>query len=102
MAKNDDVGRSQQLSGTSGTGKIQNETVENDVMLHNNTLMYGLAGVCALLFLIDPIVRKYGPFAIERIWGFYALCGLFACVGVVLGAKVLRAVMIQPEDYYDK
>ena len=43
----------------------------------------------ALLIVIDPFVHKHGPFAIEHVWGFYAIYGFVACVGLVLIAKWL-------------
>ena len=32
---------------------------------------YALYGICALLLLIDPLIHKHGPFAIEHWFGFY-------------------------------
>ena len=34
----------------------------------------------ALIVALDPLVHKHGPFEIEHLWGFYALCGFLACV----------------------
>ncbi len=65
-------------------------------------LVYALYAACALLVVIDPFVHKHGPFAIEHVWGFYAICSFIACVGVVLAAKAVRVVLMRPEDYYDK
>jgi len=58
--------------------------------------------ICALLVVADFLVPKHGPFAIERIFGFYAWYGFVACVGLVLAAKALRRVLMRPEDYYDR
>ena len=33
---------------------------------------------------------------------FYAVYGFVACVALVLAAKVLRRVVMRPEDYYDQ
>lgn len=56
---------------------------------------------CAVLILIDPFIHKHGPFAIEHVWGFYAIFGFVACVGLVLAAKMMRRILMRPEDYYD-
>jgi hypothetical protein len=58
--------------------------------------------ICALLVVADVFVPKHGPFAIEHVFGFYAWFGFLACVGLVLVAKVMRRVLMRPEDYYDR
>jgi hypothetical protein len=58
--------------------------------------------ICAVLVVADVFVHKHGPFAIEYVFGFYAWYGFLACVGLVLAAKVLRRVLMRPEDYYDR
>lgn len=58
--------------------------------------------ICAVLVVADVFVPKHGPFPIEHVFGFYAWYGFFACVGLVLAAKVLRWVLMRPEDYYDR
>ncbi len=65
-------------------------------------IVYALYAVCAGLILIDPLVHKHGPFAIEHFWGFYAIYGFIGCVGLVLAAKLMRVVLKRPEDYYDE
>jgi hypothetical protein len=65
-------------------------------------LVWGLYATCALLFVIDWLVHKHGPFAIEHVFGFYGLYGFIACVALVLAAKAMRVVLIRPEDYYDR
>ena len=67
-----------------------------------STVTYALYGICALLVIIDPFVHKHGPFMIEHAWGFYAICGLFASIGLMFAAKLLRALLTKPEDYYDR
>ena len=57
---------------------------------------------CALLVIIDILVPKHGPFAIEHWFGFYAFYGFIACVGLVIAAKGLRVILMKPEDYYDE
>jgi hypothetical protein len=58
--------------------------------------------ICAALVVADVFELKHGPFAVEHVFGFYAWFGFFACVGLVLAAKVLRRVLWRPEDYYDR
>jgi nitric oxide reductase large subunit len=65
-------------------------------------IVYALYAVCAVLLLIDPLVHKHGPFAIEHWWGFYGIYGFVGCVFLVLAAKVLRLIVMRPEDYYDR
>ena len=65
-------------------------------------IVYALYAVCALLFVVDIFVPKHGPFAIEHWFGFYALYGFVACVGLVIAAKWLRTILMRPEDYYDE
>ena len=65
-------------------------------------IVYGLYAVCAVLLLIDPLVHKHGPFEVEHWWGFYGIYGFVGCVFLVLAAKVLRMIVMRPEDYYDR
>lgn len=58
--------------------------------------------ICAVLVVADIFVPKHGPFEIEHVFGFYAWFGFLACVGLVLAAKVMRRVLMRPEDYYDR
>lgn len=65
-------------------------------------IVYALYAVCGVLIVIDPFIHKHGPFAIEHVWGFYGIFGFVACVGLVLAAKVMRRILMRPEDYYDR
>jgi uncharacterized membrane protein len=65
-------------------------------------LLIGLAVVCALLTFADLFIHKHGPFAIEHMLGFYGWLGLVASVVVVVLARAVRAVLMRPEDYYDR
>ena len=65
-------------------------------------IVYALYAVCAVLLLVDPLVHKHGPFAIEHLWGFYGIYGFVGCVFLVLAAKALRVVLMRSEDYYDR
>jgi len=64
-------------------------------------IVYALYGLCAALLLIDPLVEKHGPFAIEHWVGFYGIYGFVGCVFLVLAAKELRKLVMRREDYYD-
>lgn len=65
-------------------------------------LIYAFYVACAALVGIDVLVPKHGPFAIEHYFGFYGVLGFFACAGIILGAKLLRRILMRPEDYYDR
>ncbi len=65
-------------------------------------VVYGLYGICAVLFVIDYFVPKHGPFAVEYVFGFYGLFGFVACVALVLAAKQMRKVVKRREGYYDR
>ncbi len=57
--------------------------------------------LCAAVFVADAFYHKHIHFAVEGWFGFYGIFGFVACVGLVLAAKVLRKILIRPEDYYD-
>jgi hypothetical protein len=46
-----------------------------------------------------PVHAHFGP---DGWFGFHALFGFLACVGMVLFAKLLGLVLKRPEDYYDR
>ena len=64
-------------------------------------VVYALYAVCGLLLVIDPLIHKHGPFAIEHWLGFYGIFSFGACVVLVLIARQLRRILMRPEDYYD-
>jgi hypothetical protein len=65
-------------------------------------LVWTLAAVCGGLLVADTFHDKHGHFAIEQVFGFYALFGFVAYVALILLAKQLRRVLMRPEDYYDR
>ena len=65
-------------------------------------IVWALYAICALLVLVDPFIHKHGYFAIEHVWGYYAVCGFAGCVGLVLAARLMRVILMRPEDYYDE
>jgi hypothetical protein len=58
--------------------------------------------LAAVLVLLDFTYGKHSHFAIEDIFGFYGFYGFVGCVTLVLLAKLLRKVVMRPEDYYDR
>lgn len=65
-------------------------------------IVWALYATCAVLFVVDVVVHKHGPFAIEYVFGFYGIFGLAACIVLVLAARLMRTVLARPEDYYDR
>ena len=65
-------------------------------------IVWALYAVCAALVVIDVAIHKHGPFAIEHTFAFYAWYGFVACVALVLVAKVMRIILMRPENYYDR
>jgi hypothetical protein len=57
--------------------------------------------LCVALFVADAFYHKHTHFEVENWFGFYGIYGFVACVGLVLVAKLLRIILIRPEDYYD-
>ncbi|MGI9385205.1 MAG: hypothetical protein ACR2PO_18785 [Methyloligellaceae bacterium] len=72
-----------------------------DDLRNVDKIVYALYAICALLLVIDPLIHKHGPFAIEHWLGFYGIYGFVACVALVLAAKELRRILMRSEDYYD-
>ena len=64
-------------------------------------IVWALVVVCAALFFADASYEKHGHFAIERLFGFFAIFGFVVCVALVLVAKWLRTLLMRPEDYYE-
>jgi hypothetical protein len=61
---------------------------------------YALLVICAGLFVADAFYEKHVEFSVEYWFGFYGLYGFVACVLLVLAAKVLRVLLIRPENFY--
>lgn len=57
-----------------------------------------LAATVAAGFAVD----MHPHFAIERMPAFFALFGLGACVAMVVGAKLLGALLKREDTYYDR
>lgn len=63
-------------------------------------IVYSLYALCAALFLADFVYDKHVYLDIEKVPGFYALYGFIMCAGLVICARMLRVVLMRPEDYY--
>lgn len=66
-----------------------------------NLIIKILIGLSALTVVADLFYHKHGEYGFQEWFGFDALYGFVACVGLVLAAKVLRVLLMRPEDYYD-
>ncbi len=65
-------------------------------------IIWILVIVCLALFFADAFYYKKSHFEIENLFGFYGVYGFFVCVALVLIAKWLRALLMRPENYYEK
>ncbi len=63
-------------------------------------IVWALGALCVLLFFADALYHKHTEFAIDDLFGFYALFGFVVYVGLILTAKALRWLLMRPEDYY--
>jgi hypothetical protein len=57
--------------------------------------------VLVVVVLAEFFVRQEAHFAVERIFGFYALFGFVACAVLILLAKGLGVFLKRPDTYYD-
>ncbi len=57
--------------------------------------------VLALTVLADFVVSHHPYFGIDGTFGFGAWFGFGACVILVLGSKVLGAILKRQDSYYD-
>ena len=65
-------------------------------------IVWTLVAICTGLFFADAFYPKHGYFAIEHVFGFYAIFGFVVCVGLVLAAKWMRTILMRPEEYYER
>lgn len=63
-------------------------------------IIWGLAGLCVFLFLLDFTFDSHGHFAMERVPGFFGIYGFVMFTALILLAKGLRVLIKRPEDYY--
>jgi hypothetical protein len=65
-----------------------------------NKIIWGLVVACVIVFGADFTYKKYGPFAVESIPGFFGAYGFVMFTALILAAKTLRIFIKRPEDYY--
>jgi hypothetical protein len=63
-------------------------------------VLWGLVGVCFLLFAYDFTFEKHGHFDVEDLPGFFGVYGFVSFTGLILLAKALRALIKRDEGYY--
>ena len=66
-----------------------------------NKVVYAFYAVCGVALLCDLLYHKHTHFDFEHWFGFSGICGFVGCVGMVLMARLLRVMVMRPEDYYD-
>jgi hypothetical protein len=54
-----------------------------------------------VLFLSDIFIHYHHGFPWEKYLGFHAVYGFISCVLLIFIAKVLRLIVMRPENYYD-
>ena len=64
------------------------------------TVFRVLAGLCALVFVLDFTYEKHGYFAVENLPGFFGVYGFVMFTGLIIAAKTLRFFIKRPEDFY--
>jgi hypothetical protein len=65
-------------------------------------LLRVLYAVSAVLVALDFFVHRHTEHPWEHLKAFYPLYGFVGIVLLVLLARVLRAVVMRPEDYYER
>jgi hypothetical protein len=58
--------------------------------------------ILVLTVLAELAVESHPHFAVERLFGFYAVYGFFACAVLIVIAKALGFVLKRPDTYYDE
>jgi len=57
--------------------------------------------LCALVLFGELLFHKHAVHPLEDWFGFYPIYGFAGIVLLVLLAKLLRKLVMRPEDYYD-
>jgi hypothetical protein len=57
--------------------------------------------ICGLTVLAELFIERHPHFAVDRVFGFYALLGFGACAALILVAKGLGFLLKRREGYYD-
>ena len=58
--------------------------------------------ILALTVLAELAIEAHPHFAVERIFGAYAIYGFVACAALILVAKALGLVLKRRDSYYDE
>jgi hypothetical protein len=66
-----------------------------------STAIVVLAALCAGLLAAELLYEPHAHFGPEARFGFHALYGGLAIVGIVLGGRLLRRLVMRREDFYD-
>ncbi|MCL4678534.1 MAG: hypothetical protein KJ017_08080 [Alphaproteobacteria bacterium] len=64
-------------------------------------LIYIFHALCFVLFAADFVLHRHSYHPLEEIPAFYALFGFLAFSVIILGAAMLRKLVMRPEDYYE-
>ncbi len=64
-------------------------------------LFNGFYLLCAILVVLDLVIEREEHHGWERFLAFYPFYGFVGIVVLVLIAKLMRRVLMRPEDYYD-
>jgi hypothetical protein len=57
--------------------------------------------ILAVITMGDLLIDGYSYFGIDGIFAFYSWFGFLVCVGMILFAKVLGALLKREDTYYD-
>ncbi|MEM9330028.1 MAG: hypothetical protein AAGA53_01805 [Pseudomonadota bacterium] len=71
-----------------------------DNMKNVDRIVYGLYGLCTVLFLADFFYKKKSYLDLEDLPGFYALYGFIMCAALVICARGMRIFLMRSEEYY--
>lgn len=63
-------------------------------------IVFGLYGLCAVLFLADFFYKKKTYLDLEDVPGFYAIYGFIMCAALVVCARAMRTFLMRDETYY--
>ena len=61
----------------------------------------GFISALLLAVLAERLVEAQPHFAVEKIFGGYALYGFAACAALIAVAKALGQLLKRPDTYYD-
>lgn len=66
-----------------------------------NKVIYALVAACVLSVIAEFFVHMHPEHPWESMFSFYSVYGFISIVVLVLGAKLLRKIVMRGEDYYD-